>query len=146
MHADLLIQPRMLYGFLAALARVSGVIVFVPIPGFSAGPDVSRVVLALALTVALAPAWPNLGLESAAGAPALAAWKLAGAIFAQTAFGVTLGLAIALLLEGLQVTAQILGLQAGYSYASTVDPNTQADSTIFQVMAQLLAGLLFFAF
>lgn len=144
MHAELLIQPAILYGFLAALARVTGVIVFVPIPGFSAGPNSSRIVLALALTVALAPAWPNLGIES--GSPALAGWRLAGVIGSETAFGVTVGLLIALLLEGLQVTAQVLGLQAGYSYASTVDPNTQADSTIFQVMAQLLAGMLFFAF
>jgi len=145
MHAELLIQPGLLYGFLAALARVTGVIVFVPIPGFSAGPDASRIVLALALTVALAPAWPSAGIETAPGAP-LAAWRLAGQVGAETALGLTMGLVIALLLEGLQLTAQVLGLQAGYSYASTVDPNTQADSTIFQVMAQLLAGMLFFAF
>ena len=146
MHAELLIQPALLYGFLLTLARVTGVIVFVPIPGFSAGPDASRIVLALALAVALAPAWPKLAIAAAPGAPALAAWGLAGAIAAETAFGLTVGLVIALLLEGLQLTAQVLGLQAGYSYASTVDPNTQADSTIFQLMAQLVAGMLFFAF
>ena len=61
-------------------------------------------------------------------------------------FGLTVGLAIAFLLEGVQMAAQILGLQAGYSYASTVDPTTQADTTTLQLMAQLLAGMLFFAF
>ena len=44
------------------------------------------------------------------------------------------------------MAAQILGFQAGYSYASTVDPSTQADTTTLQLMAQLLAGILFFAF
>jgi flagellar biosynthesis protein FliR len=39
----------------------------------------------------------------------------------------------------------VLGLPAGYGYASTVDPNTQADSGILLVLAQLSAGLLFFA-
>ena len=57
-----------------------------------------------------------------------------------------MGLAIAFLLEGLQMAAQISGLQAGYSFASTVDPSTQADTTTLQLMAQLLAGSLFFAF
>jgi flagellar biosynthetic protein FliR len=35
-------------------------------------------------------------------------------------------------------------LQAGYGYASVVDPTTQADSNVLPVLAQLLAGLLFF--
>ena len=40
---------------------------------------------------------------------------------------------------------QIAGLEAGYGYASTVDPTTQADASILLVLAQLMAGLLFFA-
>jgi flagellar biosynthetic protein FliR len=36
-----------------------------------------------------------------------------------------------------------MGLQAGYAYASTIDPNTQADSTVLVLLAQLAAGLLF---
>ena len=60
-------------------------------------------------------------------------------------FGLTIGVAVAFLLEGIQLAAQIVGLQAGYSFASTIDPTTQADTTTLQIMAQLLAGLLFFA-
>jgi flagellar biosynthetic protein FliR len=48
-------------------------------------------------------------------------------------------------MEAFAVGSQILGLQAGYSFASTVDPNTQADSTVLVVLSQLAAGLLFFA-
>lgn len=143
MHAEFTFQLATLYGFLLALARVSGVVVFVPIPGFSAGPDASRVVLAVALTIALFPSWPTLAAEDG---QALVVGRLLGSICAETLFGVTVGLAIAFLLEGLQMAAQVLGLQAGYSYASTVDPTTQADTTTLQVMAQLLAGTLFFAF
>ncbi len=80
--------------------------------------------------------WPQLGHCR----------RLLGGIGAETLFGVTLGLAVAFLLEGMQLAAQVLGLQAGYSYASTVDPTTQADTTTLQLMAQLLAGMLFFAF
>ena len=37
------------------------------------------------------------------------------------------------------------GAQAGYAYASTIDPNTEADSGVLLVFAQLMAGMLFFA-
>ncbi len=143
MHAEFTFQLATIYGFLLALARVSGVLVFVPIPGFSAAPDVSRVVLALALTIALFPAWPTL---AAVDGPMPATASLLGAITKESLFGITVGLAIAFLLEGLQMAAQVLGLQAGYSYASTVDPSTQADTATLQLMAQLLAGTLFLAF
>jgi len=143
MHAEFTFQLATLYGFMLALARVSGVIVFVPIPGFSSGPDASRAVLALALTLALFPAWPSPAVQDA---PTLVVGRLVGSIADETLLGVTMGLAVAFLLEGVQMAAQALGLQAGYSYASTVDPTTQADTTTLQVMAQLLAGMLFFAF
>jgi flagellar biosynthetic protein FliR len=144
MHVEVTFQLTTLYGFLFALARVSGVVAFVPIPGFSAGPDSSRVVLSLALTTALFPAWSGGALSTAASA--LTAGPLLGMILSETFFGATIGLAVSFLLEGIQLAAQVLGLQAGYSYASTVDPTTQADTTTLQLMAQLLGGTLFFAF
>jgi flagellar biosynthetic protein FliR len=142
MHVELTFQLATLYGFLLVLARMSGIVVFVPIPGFSAGPDASRVVLALALTVGLFPVWPTPATEDGQG---LVVGRLLAGIGAEALFGLTVGLAIAFLLEGVQLAAQVLGLQAGYSYASTVDPTTQADTTTLQLMAQLLAGTLFFA-
>jgi flagellar biosynthetic protein FliR len=53
--------------------------------------------------------------------------------------------AVSFLLEGVQMAAQMIGLQAGYSFASTIDPTTQADTTSLQLVAQLLGGSLFFA-
>jgi len=143
MHAELTFPVATLLGFLLALARVSGVLVLVPLPGFSAGADAGRVVLALALTLALFPAWPAPALTADGQIPAVG--RMIGSIVLETFFGMIIGLAVAFLLEGVQLAAQTLGLQAGYSYASTVDPNTQADTTTLQVMAQLLAGTLFFA-
>jgi flagellar biosynthesis protein FliR len=143
MHAEVTFQFAAIYGFLLALARVSGVVVFVPIPGLAAGPDAARVVLALALTLALFPAWPTPAAEDG---KTFVVGRLLGSISAESVFGVTVGLCTSFLLEGLQMAAQVLGLQAGYSYASTVDPTTQADTTTLQLMAQLLAGTLFFAF
>jgi flagellar biosynthetic protein FliR len=140
MHAEISFNLSTLYGFLLVLARVSGVILFVPIPGLSAGPDASRIVLALTLTAALSPVWPAPVVEG------LGLARLLGWMGAEAAFGLTVGTAVAFLMEGIQMAAQVIGLQAGYSFASTVDPNTQADTTTLQLMAQLLAGSLFFAF
>jgi len=144
MHVEFTFQLATIYGFLLALARISGLMIFVPIPGFSAAPGVSRVVLALVLTIALFPVWPSQAFDSPADG--LAVGRLVGWMGAEAALGLTIGVALAFLLEGVQMAAQILGLQAGYSYASTVDPSTQADTTTLQLMAQLLAGMLFLAF
>jgi len=66
-------------------------------------------------------------------------------IMLEAAMGIGIGLAVAFVAESFAVGAQVLGLQMGYAFASTIDPNTQADSTVLAIFAQLSAGLLFFA-
>ena len=142
MHAEplsLTVPVAGLYGFLLALARVGGALSFVPLPGFSAGPDAARILLAIALTVGLAPLAPAVAL------PDPLAGGILVAVASEAAFGLAVGLAVAILIESLLVAAQIFGLQAGYSYASTVDPTTQADSNVMVVFSQLAGGLLFFS-
>lgn len=139
MHTNLALNLATLCGFLLVLARVSGLIALVPIPGLAAGPDMSRIVLALAVTVGLLPVWPRpSNIDMLTG-------RMLGSLVAEASFGLTIGVAVAFLLEGIQLAAQIIGLQAGYSFASTIDPVTQADSTTLQILAQLFAGSLFFA-
>ena len=139
MPGELSLPLSTLFGFLLVLARVSGVVIFVPIPGFQAAPEVARVALALSLSMILMPAWPTSKV-SVAGAG-----SLPGLIGAEFAYGLILGLGVTFLMEGAQVAAQMIGLQAGYSFASTIDPTTQADSGILQIIAQLVVGSLFFA-
>jgi flagellar biosynthetic protein FliR len=43
------------------------------------------------------------------------------------------------------MAAQTVSLQAGYGFASTIDPTTEADAGFLVVLAQLMAGMLFFA-
>ncbi len=124
--------------FLLVLARVGGFFAFVPLPGGKAGPDIVRVVLTVGFTLALVAQWP------AAAAPFSLSW-LTAALLSEAALGVTVGLAVACLTESLVMMAQIVGLQAGYGYASTIDPATQADAGVLLVVAELIGGLLFFA-
>jgi flagellar biosynthesis protein FliR len=125
-------------GFLLVLARISGAMVFVPIPGFAAGPEPVRIFLALSFTVCLFPLWPVVPVVPGIGL--LATWMIS-----EAALGVTVGLVVTFLSEAFGLFGQMVGLQAGYSFASTIDPTTQADSGIFVVLSQSIAGLLFFS-
>jgi flagellar biosynthesis protein FliR len=138
MRGELVLSTATLLGFLVTLARVAGVFVFVPLPGLRSGFDAARVVLSMTVTLALFQSWPRL-----TGAPSvglLAVWTLS-----EAALGIGIGLAVSFVVEGIGVAAQVMGLQAGYAFASTIDPNTQADSGILVIFTQLVASLLFIA-
>ena len=138
MRAEAALPVLPLYGFLLVLARVSGALIFVPLPGVRQSPEMARIVLSLACTIILFPHWPSLEAVPAAG-------QLTGWLILEAATGVLVGLAVALFTEALLMSAQAIGLPAGYGYASIVDPQTQADSGVLLVLAQLVAGMLFFA-
>ncbi len=139
MPAELRLPWEGILAFALVFARVSGAVSFVPLPVFKESPAMARIVLSLGLTTALLPVWPSV--PGQAVDPGLfAIWMIA-----EAAFGLTVGVAIAFLNEAFVLASQIFGLQAGYGYASTVDPATQADSSVLQIFAHLSAGLLFFA-
>jgi flagellar biosynthetic protein FliR len=137
MHTEVSINFALLYSFMIVLARVSGFLLLVPLPGLNAGPNTSRVVLAVTLTACLLPLGPAIRSEPLMSD--LVLW-----IAAEFAFGLVIGVGLAFLLEGFQVAGQAVGLQAGFSYASTVDPSTQADTAVLQTVLQLFTGILFF--
>jgi flagellar biosynthetic protein FliR len=138
MPVDLTFSAGTLYAFLLVLARVSGALVFVPLPGFRGAVEPARAALALAFTMALATRWPVV--DAAAEPGTLLVW-----IAGEAAIGITIGVSLSIALECFSLAAQVLGTQAGYAYASTIDPNSDADSGVLLVVAQLMAGMLFFA-
>ncbi len=139
MPAELTLPVGLLYGFLLVLARVGGALVFVPLPAVAGVLGPARVVLALGFTLALAPRWPALvGPPPEIGI--LLIW-----IVREAALGMAAGVAVSIVLEVLGLAAQIMSMPAGYGYASTIDPNTQADSGVLLVLAQTMGALLFFA-
>lgn len=140
MHTEVFFALPLLYSFLLALARVSGFLVCVPMPGINGLPEMSRIVLALALTMCLMPVWPAAPSDAALG-NGLAVIQVA----AEFLLGLAVGVVVSCLLEGLLMATQILGLQAGFSYAFMIDPNTQADSGVLQLAAYLMASSLFFS-
>lgn len=120
-------------GFLAALARIGGAVAMLPLPGFRGAAPVVRVLFAFALTVVLLPAWPEPSRLSPV------------TLLAEAALGCGTGVLVGWLNEAFTIAMQVAGTQAGYTYAATIDPTTQADSTVLQTVAQLTAAAMFVA-
>jgi flagellar biosynthetic protein FliR len=130
----------LLIAFLLIFARVAGVIRFLPLPGGSAFPAMVKAAVSVLLTFSLLPL-ARVRIPPDAGAWTISAWTMR-----EAAFGLAVGMAVQFLAETLGLAAQILGFQAGYSYINTVDPSTQVDAAILNVLLTLLGGLLFFSF
>jgi flagellar biosynthetic protein FliR len=132
-------QESSLLAFGLVLTRLASFFVFVPLPFARSTPDIARVSFALSWTIAMLPFWPKVA-ENQVSLGMLVCW-----IASEMAFGTALGLAISLLAEGVAFGAQMIATQAGYSYASSIDPNSQADSGVLLILVQLIAALFFFA-
>ena len=139
MGGELSFGTGTLAAFLLVLFRLGGMLAFVPIPGSRMVAEPARLLLVLSLSVALHPIWPRVETD-ALSAGTFAVWA-AG----ESLLGVGVGALVGMLSECLVFGAQNVVMQAGFSYASTFDPSSQADSTVLQTTAQLAANLLFFA-
>jgi flagellar biosynthetic protein FliR len=138
MGAEPLFSYNTLFGFLFTLARISAVFAFLPLAAFRAAPETARIVLSLTLTLMLrGSSKPPLGAEATIG-------RIVSGLASEMALGLAIGIALAIVLEVFQMAAQAVSLQAGFGYASTIDPTSGADSTVLLTTAQLTAGLLFF--
>lgn len=141
MHADAFLGGGLLSGFLWTLARVAGVFAFLPLGSFRATPEPVKAILALAFTAML---WPLWRAQAAAPRELSMAGIVAGMV-GEAALGLAIGMAVAIALELFSAAAQMVSLQAGFGFASTIDPTSGADSTALITVAQVTAGLLFFA-
>jgi flagellar biosynthetic protein FliR len=139
MATELSLHTGTLYAFLLVLVRISGAFIYLPLPGIRVGPEIARLVLSVSVTLTLFPAWPVIDPDKVS-LGLLIAW-----ILGEAGLGIAVGLAVAFFTEGFQMGAQVISLQAGFSFASTIDPTSGADSPVLLTIAQLAAGLLFFA-
>ena len=143
MHADEVFTYATLFGFLFTLARVSCVIAFLPLAAFRGAADTPKIFLALGFTMILWPEWNGPAIAQRNLADASIGRMVAG-LAGEAALGFAIGLIVALVLEVFQIAAQMVSIQAGFGFASTVDPASGADSTVLLTLAQITAGLLFF--
>lgn len=138
MHVEALAAFPQVAGALAILPRLGGVLALVPLPGWRAPAAVVRVLLTVALAAGLSGVARGAALPADAGG--LVIW-----LISETGLGFFAALAASLAGEALLFGFQSIALQAGYSYALTVNPDSEADSGVLATGAQILSSLLFFA-
>ena len=133
----------LIIGFLLVLFRAAGLFVFLPLPGLSNAPEFLRIALAVSTASAL---WAR-GFDSRMLNPAQQGIMSNFLLIAvsEAVWGAFLGLLVKMIEESALLAAQQLGFQAGFSYASTVDPSSNADSTVLETLMSLLCMYLFFA-
>lgn len=123
----------------ASLAlRLSAMLVFLPLPGFKSLPAAARVLLALALAAVLAASAPPVAFQPLTGPEFLIR------LLADLLTGVSIGMVSSLVVEAFNFAGQVISVQAGFSYASTIDPFSESDTGILPSIFSLAANLLLF--
>jgi flagellar biosynthetic protein FliR len=61
----------------------------------------------------------------------------------ETMIGLSLGLTLRFVFEGMQLAGQILGFQLGFSLVNIIDPQTQVDTPLLSIFTQLITMLMF---
>lgn len=116
--------------------RVTGLLLFAPFLGNQSVPPRIKAMLALSLTALLYPA-----VAKTQGPIALSRLPLIAA--SELLVGLVLGIAVNLVFDALQLAGHVLGVQMGFSLASLMDPQTQADTPVLAVFYQTMALLIF---
>jgi len=121
------------------LARIFGLIAAAPVFNNAALPIRVRLVVGLAITLAIAPALPPF--------PQVAPASWAGlAIFVQQGLiGIALGFTMRIVFAGIDLAGELIGLQMGLGFAIFYDPQNAGQSPIVAELTGLLALLIFLA-
>ncbi len=119
--------------FLVVLARVGGLVTFAPFWSHRAATEKTRVMLAFVLALALTPAiMPKIETPSAE------VGQLAVILIGEVVIGMVLGFVGRLVFSAFEIAAHFVASQMGFSLAGTIDPSTQAQTTAFGTIAQML--------
>ena len=125
--------------FLMVLFRLLGLFIFAPILSSTSIPARIRVLLALALAVAMYPTIP----ASQMAPIQLDLFTLGPAIFAETLIGVVLGLIASLPMFAVQLAGMIMGQQTGLTLGGVFNPALEIET---DAISQLLMYIAIAAF
>lgn len=128
-----------LAAFLFPLGRIFGLIVTAPVFNNAALPVRVKLVLGLAITVAVAPAL------SAFPQVAPASWAGLAIFVQQGLIGIALGFTMRLVFAGIDLAGELIGLQMGLGFAVFYDPQNATQLPIVAELAGLISLLIFLA-
>ncbi|MBL6749018.1 MAG: flagellar biosynthetic protein FliR [Nevskia sp.] len=119
--------------------RIGGLVLAAPLFSAQAVPPRVRLMLALALSVALAPLLPATAALASFSAP----WWLE--IGRELAVGVGLGLLLQLVFEAVMLAGELVSYGMGLGFAQLADPLHGASAPMLGQFYQVFAALLFFS-
>lgn len=126
-----------LYAF--PLARILGLISTAPLWSSAGIPRRTRLILGLAITIAIAPALPPM--------PEVAPASLAGLwiLNQQILIGIAMGFAARIVFAAIDMAGTYIGFQMGLGFATFYDPLDGAQTPVLAELVGLIALLLFMA-
>ncbi len=127
--------------FVVITARVGGIFLLTPLLSASTLPVRARVLLILALSVAVYPLAQPLGLEHAT----LDLAHLAPLIAGELLVGVCIGVIATIPILSVQIAGKLMGTQMGLGIADTVDPNADIQGDTLGQLLFMIAVAAFLA-
>lgn len=124
---------RPLLVFLVVLARIGGLVTFAPFWSHKAANAQIRIILAGVLSLMLTPILlPQLET------PPMELSALTLVLMGEVVIGMVLGFTGKVVFAGFELASHFIASQMGFSLAGTIDPSTQAQTTAFGTIAQML--------
>jgi flagellar biosynthesis protein FliR len=125
-----------------ALCRSGSLFLIIQLPSARRAPAPARVLVAALLACLIAPVWEPMVAELVQGqAGGLSSFQLASFAWREILTGLCFGLAWSGITEVYAFGMQMLSIQAGFSYASMIDPTSEADSGLLLVIGQFISLL-----
>jgi flagellar biosynthetic protein FliR len=131
LHLEAIVAAVMFAG-----VRIGSLMLFAPFLSSGSMPVQVKAGLTIAITALLYPVYGAARLETSA-----LGWVQV--CTGEVVVGLLLGLSLQFIMEAAQMAGQILGVQAGFSLVSILDPQTQADSPVISTFIQLITLLIF---
>ena len=128
-----------LAGYLWPLCRIAGMMMTMVMFGANLTPMFNRLLLAVAITIAVAPVLPVM--------PEVALFSLGGFLITgqQVLIGATIGLLSQFLVQTFVTAGQIIAMQTSLGFASMVDPLNGQSTPVVGQLYLMLGTLLFLA-
>jgi flagellar biosynthetic protein FliR len=120
--------------------RIGALVMLLPGLGETAIPARARLGLAILLTAILAPS-----LASSVPAAPADPFALSGIVVSEMFIGMMFGAAARLLMTGLAMAGQVMGLETGLAFAQTADPTMTQTGQLFAVFLGVFGAALIFA-
>jgi flagellar biosynthetic protein FliR len=125
--------------FVLVLTRVGSLLMAIPMLGTATVPMQIRALLAVAISLMLTPLFWGQAVPRPENLPVLA-----GLLAREAVLGLSMGLAVMILLSGMQLAGQVISQTSGMTLADVANPNFDTSVPIFSQILEMLALAIFF--